>query len=306
VRGRNVPAKANSIGRDWRESVPLRRKIVIIAGGRRDFRRPARNLCSRASSARAAREAVELQRRTLGDVLEVRQAVFARRQKIRHHLGRDHFAGGRPTPRGRLACRSSRATAGRCRRRRDCPRLARRCLRLTIAMQHPCAGGLLGEARASTLRRTRSAGSPISRAASASASMASGSGGASTNSGAMPQSPRHSRRVSATLLRELVSSAMRFTNLEWAFLRAAEGCGLRFWRRSPSPAASPCRRFADIRPAGMMAMSASPARRASAQSEGHRERQVVTALERTVREAPDERRGVEEFDDGDAQFAHVC
>ena len=32
--------------------------------------------------------------------------------------------------------------------------------------------------------------------------------------------------------------------------------------------------------------------------------QVVAILKRAVREAPNQRRGVEEFDDGDAQFAH--
>ena len=38
---------------------------------------------------------------------------------------------------------------------------------------------------------------------------------------------------------------------------------------------------------------------------GHGEGKVVAALERPVGEAPDERRGVQELDDGDAQFAHV-
>src|SRR4029077_640634 len=36
----------------------------------------------------------------------------------------------------------------------------------------------------------------------------------------------------------------------------------------------------------------------------HGERKIVAALKRSVREAPDKRRRIQEFDDGDAQFAH--
>ena len=38
---------------------------------------------------------------------------------------------------------------------------------------------------------------------------------------------------------------------------------------------------------------------------GHRERQMVTALERPVGETPDERRSIQEFDDRDAQLTHA-
>ncbi len=51
-------------------------------------------------------------------------------------------------------------------------------------------------------------------------------------------------------------------------------------------------------------MSAWPERKRFGAQRGHGEREVVTALERPVGKAPDERRGVQELDDGDAQFAH--
>ena len=53
-----------------------------------------------------------------------------------------------------------------------------------------------------------------------------------------------------------------------------------------------------------MATSTFPARNASAQSEGTVKERIVAALKRSVREAPDKRRRIQEFDDGDAQFAH--
>jgi hypothetical protein len=37
---------------------------------------------------------------------------------------------------------------------------------------------------------------------------------------------------------------------------------------------------------------------------GHRERQIIFPAQRAVGEAPDERRGVQVLNDGDAEFGH--
>ena len=126
----------------------------------------------------------------------------------------------------------------------------------------------------------------------------------SMNSGAMFQWPRQSRRARPTELRELVSSAKRLGHFDGLFGNDQEAADF-VLGGDRHPRQRDHAFHALIFDGGDDGDVGAPGAQLLGALRGHGERKVVAARERPVREAPDQRRGVQEFDDGDAQFAHI-